>query len=105
MADDTAFDATELYRLKVMQGVNLEAVEELFPGAPVTSILLSHWHADHTEAAPALQQAAFARWGFRPPLRIAAPDRARRWAGPLPMGAEAVFYGAGFRRAEGRTYG
>lgn len=29
MADDTAFDATELYRLKVMQGVNLEAVEEL----------------------------------------------------------------------------
>jgi glyoxylase-like metal-dependent hydrolase (beta-lactamase superfamily II) len=78
----------------------LEALETVYPGRAITAIVLSHWHADHTEDAPELQRLAFARWGTRPPLRISAGDRAVRWRGPMPVGADAVFLGAGFRRAD-----
>lgn len=35
MSPESAFDSTELYRLKVMQGVNLEAIEELLTDCEV----------------------------------------------------------------------
>lgn len=78
----------------------LDAIEAVYPGRRITAIVLSHWHADHTEDAPDLQRLAFARWGSRPPLRIGAADRAVRWRGVMPVGADAVFGGAGFHRSE-----
>jgi glyoxylase-like metal-dependent hydrolase (beta-lactamase superfamily II) len=78
----------------------LKAIEAVYPGRPITAIVLSHWHADHTEDAPDLQRLAFERWGTRPPLRITAADRAVRWRGMMPIGADAVFLGAGFHRAD-----
>lgn len=80
--------------------VILEALDRVYPGRRVTAIVLGHWHADHTEDAPALQEAAEARWGTRPPLRIMGADRPLRWRGVLPMGAESVFYDAGFKRSD-----
>jgi len=38
MLDESAFDTTELYKLKVMQGVNLEAVEELLASCEVRGL-------------------------------------------------------------------
>jgi glyoxylase-like metal-dependent hydrolase (beta-lactamase superfamily II) len=78
----------------------INAIEAVYPGRRITAIVLSHWHADHTEDAPDLQRLAFDRWGTRPPLRINVADRAVRWRGPMPVGADAVFLGAGFHRSE-----
>jgi glyoxylase-like metal-dependent hydrolase (beta-lactamase superfamily II) len=78
----------------------LKAVETVYPGCPITTIVLTHWHADHTEDAPALQRLAFERWGVRPPLRMTAADRPHRWRGLFPIGAEAIFSAAGFHRSE-----
>lgn len=75
----------------------LRAVRRTFPGRPITTIAMSHWHADHTEDAPALQRLAKAAWGVRPDLRIMARDRGFRWRGIVAAGAEAVFQGAGYR--------
>ncbi|MDB5096153.1 MAG: fold metallo-hydrolase [Cyanobacteria bacterium RYN_339] len=69
------------------------ALDRYFPGQSVTAIALTHWHPDHTEAAPALQAAL----GGHPPLRIAALDRPARGNGVLAGGADAVFHAAGYR--------
>lgn len=78
----------------------LAAVERLFPGRPISQIVFSHWHPDHTEDGPGLQQEAASRFGFRPPLRMMGVERPFRWRGPMPAGAEAVFRGAGFRQGD-----
>jgi hypothetical protein len=69
------------------------ALDRYFPGRPVTAIALTHWHPDHAEAAPALQQAL----PNHPPLRIGALDRPARGDGVLAGGADAVFRAAGYR--------
>lgn len=74
----------------------LDALNALFPGRPVSMIVLTHWHPDHTEAAPELQQALARRFGSRPPLRIRGVDRPAHGNGILAGGAEAVFRAAGF---------
>ena len=75
----------------------LGAVQRTFPGKRISAIAMSHWHADHTEDAPALQRAAAALWGKAPTLHIHRRDRAYRHRGLLPAGADSVFLGAGYR--------
>lgn len=53
----------------------IEAIEKHFPGQGISQILLPHWHVDHVENAPQLQEMALAKWGFRPPLRVGARDK------------------------------
>lgn len=74
----------------------LGTLDRLFRDRPVTCILLTHWHPDHVEEAPALQARLAARWGNPPPLRIAAADRPSRPGWPLAAGAESVFRAAGY---------
>ncbi|HDS11770.1 MAG TPA: MBL fold metallo-hydrolase [Candidatus Wirthbacteria bacterium] len=52
----------------------MEVLTELWPNKAIREILLSHYHYDHTEAAPALQSLAWERFGFRPPIRIHEAD-------------------------------
>lgn len=74
----------------------LKAVKRHFPNQKIREIALSHWHPDHSEDAPRLQQMAFAEWGFRPPLRIGAEDRVRPSSDGSLGGAEQVFTHACF---------
>jgi glyoxylase-like metal-dependent hydrolase (beta-lactamase superfamily II) len=74
----------------------IAAVDKLFPGRKVTTILVMHWHPDHSEAAPDLQAACFKHYGLLPPLRIRGVDRPAHGHGPLSGGAEAVFLAAGY---------
>lgn len=53
----------------------IEAVEKHFPGQKIVEIDIPHWHVDHAENGPQLQQMAAAKWGFKPPLRIHERDK------------------------------
>jgi glyoxylase-like metal-dependent hydrolase (beta-lactamase superfamily II) len=54
----------------------IEAMEEHFPDQRISEIAFTHWHVDHAQNGPRLQQMAFDEWEFRPPLRIHPEDKA-----------------------------
>lgn len=54
----------------------IDAVREHFPGERISEIAFTHWHVDHAQNGPRLQQMAFNEWGSLPPLRIHPEDKA-----------------------------
>lgn len=48
----------------------LQTLEKYFPKTKVNQIILSHYHFDHSETAPALQKELKKRFGFQPPIRV-----------------------------------
>lgn len=76
--------------------MTIETVDKYFPGEKIAEIDIGHWHIDHSEDAPRLQQKAFEKWGFRPPIRIHQKDRLFPDADGSPGGAEQVFKDACF---------
>ncbi len=48
----------------------IDAVRDLFPKKPITDIILSHYHFDHSQNAPHLQKKAHDVFGILPPIRL-----------------------------------
>ncbi len=52
-----------------------KTLQKKFPNKPILSILLTHWHYDHSENAPDLQLWAEKTYGICPPIRIHTQDQ------------------------------
>ncbi len=74
----------------------INTVKKYFPGKPIREILISHYHFDHSEAAPELQQKANENFGFLPPIRIHKNDtESKRFVKIFKSGLSCVFKKAG----------
>jgi glyoxylase-like metal-dependent hydrolase (beta-lactamase superfamily II) len=56
----------------------MAAIGHYFPNIPITEILISHYHFDHLQNAPDLQEEAFKRFGIRPPIRLHEYDMGKK---------------------------
>lgn len=75
----------------------LSALDRYFPGRPVSQIVLSHYHFDHSQNAPDLQKALTEKFSLTPPIRLHFNDLGpKRLARIIPNGLEKVFKRAGY---------
>ncbi len=56
----------------------LQTLDKYFPGKTIREILLSHYHFDHSETAPELQQRVYEEYGNIPPIRLHINDYYQR---------------------------
>lgn len=77
----------------------IECLEKYFPQKTIRQILLSHYHFDHSEAAPELQQKIYEKFGNVPPIRIHRNDAgAEKLFKVFNSGLKSVFRKAGYRK-------
>ncbi len=74
----------------------LSALKKYFPGKPVSAIILSHWHFDHSEIAPGLQDALHKKQGYRPPIKIHKRDFEKKRFFGTSQSLGKVFKDAGY---------
>ena len=90
-----------LFRRLGKETKNAEAIiaviKECFPGKGVREIILSHYHFDHSEAAPDLQRIAHKEFGFLPLIRIHQNDAGKKkLLGIFKSGLDVIFNKAGY---------
>jgi glyoxylase-like metal-dependent hydrolase (beta-lactamase superfamily II) len=76
----------------------LTALDRYFPGIPVSYIAASHYHFDHVENAPYLQQQLAGRQRSMPPIRVHARElEPKRFLHLFPHSLVGVLKSAGYK--------
>jgi len=76
----------------------LDALDSVFPGKKIESIIVTHRHFDHAELAPGVQEALGKKQGSTPPIRAHPLERKRAGTGYVNAAFETVFRRAGYNK-------
>ncbi len=74
----------------------MQALEKYYPGKTVREILFSHFHYDHSELAPELQEHIQKKYGNLPPIRLHKLDFGSKKLMRIEQGLDKLYKKAGF---------
>lgn len=77
----------------------MQALEKYYPGKTIREILFSHFHFDHSELAPELQEHIYKKFGNIPPIRLHKMDSGKKkLIRVYEQGLEKLYKKAGFKK-------